>query len=303
MVKIMCKPGASDSLNSFGQDDSTLASPATAPSSPGLSDRTRLYFWAWRQNARLPGSLALTGSSPPSRTTALEPFEAPAVEPESRIEIAAPKPHKPSTSDPKTGQRAAAKNSSTVSPAVGHIPPSGSMPPPIYYVQPPGMGYYPSQPQPNSRSSVVPIGGPPFYPAAPSTISTSSSSAVNLITNAISNAPPTPSGSKTQNSASGTPIPGSATTTSTTAGGGGGGGAGSGADNLRRPYPYGGDHDEPPKKRRVRHCAKCGSPSCKGRGGGSNCPNPCRDCGKLDCKGRSSTKPGRLCDTVTGGRD
>jgi hypothetical protein len=66
-------------------------------------------------------------------------------------------------------------------------------------------------------------------------------------------------------------------------------------DNLRRSNPYV-EESPPNKKRRVRHCAKCGSETCKGRGGGSNCPNPCRDCGKLDCKGRSSTKPGRLCD-------
>lgn len=66
-------------------------------------------------------------------------------------------------------------------------------------------------------------------------------------------------------------------------------------DSLRRANPYAEDSPSP-KKRRVRHCAKCGSETCKGRGGGSNCPNPCRDCGKMDCKGRSSTKPGRLCD-------
>jgi hypothetical protein len=67
--------------------------------------------------------------------------------------------------------------------------------------------------------------------------------------------------------------------------------------DLRRSNPYSDDIPSP-KKRRVRHCAKCGSPTCKGRGGGSNCPNPCRDCGKTECKGRSSTKPGRVCDTA-----
>ncbi|CCA68005.1 hypothetical protein PIIN_01872 [Serendipita indica DSM 11827] len=78
-------------------------------------------------------------------------------------------------------------------------------------------------------------------------------------------------------------------------------GGGAPHESLRRPNPYL-DTDEPtPKKRRVRHCAKCGGQTCKGRGGGSNCPNPCRDCHRMECKGRSSTKPGRMCDTMLGG--
>ncbi|KAG9042957.1 hypothetical protein FS842_001949, partial [Serendipita sp. 407] len=300
MVKTTCKPGTLDPSNSFGQDDSVLASPVTAPSSPGLSDRQRLYYWVWRRNTRLPDSLAPTGGSPPVRTTPLDPFDAPHMEPEGRLEISAPKPRNASTSDPKPSQRVtASKNSSTVSPAVNHIPPAGSGPggpgghsshggpggpgghgpgpggggggggaggamhPPPYYVPPTNpMGFYPSQP--NARSSVVPIAGPPFFPPAPSTISTSSSSAVNLLPSAISNPPSTPVGSKTQTSASSTPILGSTAGTSAagrSAGGGGGGGGGggsnaSGADTLRRPYPYGGDHDEPPKKRRAEEVAQ-----------------------------------------------
>jgi len=74
--------------------------------------------------------------------------------------------------------------------------------------------------------------------------------------------------------------------------------AATGNDTLRRANPYSETETPSPKKRRVRHCAKCGSPTCKGRGGGSNCPNPCRDCGKVECKGRSSTKPGRVCETA-----
>lgn len=70
-------------------------------------------------------------------------------------------------------------------------------------------------------------------------------------------------------------------------------------ENLRRPNPYSDGDSSPNKKRRVRHCAKCGSETCKGRGGGSNCPHPCRDCHKTDCKGRSSAKPGRPCDNTT----
>jgi hypothetical protein len=69
-------------------------------------------------------------------------------------------------------------------------------------------------------------------------------------------------------------------------------------ESLRRSNPYSETETPSPKKRRVRHCAKCGSPTCKGRGGGSNCPNACRDCGKVECKGRSSTKPGRVCETT-----
>lgn len=69
-------------------------------------------------------------------------------------------------------------------------------------------------------------------------------------------------------------------------------------EQLRRPYPYNDTEPPPAKKRRVRHCVKCGSENCKGRGGGANCPHPCRDCGKKECKGRISTKPLRPCENA-----
>ena len=50
-----------------------------------------------------------------------------------------------------------------------------------------------------------------------------------------------------------------------------------------------------PVHKRVRHCVKCGSSECKGKGGRSFCQNKCQDCGKLDCKGRNSKKPDRTC--------
>lgn len=50
-----------------------------------------------------------------------------------------------------------------------------------------------------------------------------------------------------------------------------------------------------PMHKRVRHCVKCGSNECKGKGGRAFCGNPCQDCGKLECKGRNSKRPDRTC--------
>ncbi|KAI0071990.1 hypothetical protein K474DRAFT_1668364 [Panus rudis PR-1116 ss-1] len=47
--------------------------------------------------------------------------------------------------------------------------------------------------------------------------------------------------------------------------------------------------------KRVRHCVKCGSQECKGKGGRAFCKNPCQDCGRLECGGRNSKRPDRLC--------
>lgn len=48
-------------------------------------------------------------------------------------------------------------------------------------------------------------------------------------------------------------------------------------------------------KRSPRHCCKCGSQDCKGKGGRSFCMNNCQDCGKLECKGRNSRRPDKKC--------
>ncbi|KAF7317215.1 hypothetical protein HMN09_00456500 [Mycena chlorophos] len=53
-----------------------------------------------------------------------------------------------------------------------------------------------------------------------------------------------------------------------------------------------------PKPRAPRHCCKCGSQTCKGKGGRHFCPNPCMDCGKMDCRGRNSRRPDRRCDNM-----
>ncbi|KAI8980161.1 hypothetical protein BD414DRAFT_551014 [Trametes punicea] len=50
-----------------------------------------------------------------------------------------------------------------------------------------------------------------------------------------------------------------------------------------------------PMHKRIRHCCKCGSNECKGKGGRAFCNNPCQDCGKLECKGRNSKRPDRTC--------
>ncbi|THG96200.1 hypothetical protein EW026_g5592 [Hermanssonia centrifuga] len=71
------------------------------------------------------------------------------------------------------------------------------------------------------------------------------------------------------------------------------------AQSLKRTFALvdGGD-DTPlhgPVHKRVRHCVKCGSNECKGKGGRAFCTNPCQDCGKLECKGRNSKRPDRTC--------
>ncbi|THV05648.1 hypothetical protein K435DRAFT_849893 [Dendrothele bispora CBS 962.96] len=79
-------------------------------------------------------------------------------------------------------------------------------------------------------------------------------------------------------------------------------------NELKRPYPFTSHSDtqasyesistlgsESAKKRSPRHCSKCGSPECKGKGGRAFCTNPCKDCGKLECKGRNSRRPDKPC--------
>ena len=47
--------------------------------------------------------------------------------------------------------------------------------------------------------------------------------------------------------------------------------------------------------KRIRHCVKCGSKDCKGKGGRNFCTNACQDCGEMECKGRNSTRPDKTC--------
>jgi hypothetical protein len=69
---------------------------------------------------------------------------------------------------------------------------------------------------------------------------------------------------------------------------------------LKRPFSYGENSSEvsilEPSQKRTRHCCKCGSQECKGKGGRSFCLNMCQDCGKLECKGRNSRRPDKRCD-------
>ncbi|KAF8896654.1 hypothetical protein BD779DRAFT_1608790 [Infundibulicybe gibba] len=77
------------------------------------------------------------------------------------------------------------------------------------------------------------------------------------------------------------------------------------SNSNKRPYPFGNDAAGTPnsdagtqdgqQKRSPRHCCKCGSQDCKGKGGRNFCTNPCQDCGKLDCKGRNSRRPDKKC--------
>lgn len=67
----------------------------------------------------------------------------------------------------------------------------------------------------------------------------------------------------------------------------------------KRPYPFEGEGapegSEAPSKRSPRHCCKCGSQECKGKGGRSFCTNGCQDCGKMECRGRNSRRPDKKC--------
>ncbi|KAJ6553543.1 hypothetical protein DFH09DRAFT_1366164 [Mycena vulgaris] len=51
------------------------------------------------------------------------------------------------------------------------------------------------------------------------------------------------------------------------------------------------------KPRNPRHCCKCGSQSCKGKGGRNFCTSACMDCGKFSCRGRNSRRPDKTCDS------
>ena len=65
---------------------------------------------------------------------------------------------------------------------------------------------------------------------------------------------------------------------------------------LKRTFSVMADSDGSEQSpRRVRHCVKCGSNECKGKGGYVFCVNPCQDCGKVDCRGRNSKKPDKTC--------
>ncbi|KIK57339.1 hypothetical protein GYMLUDRAFT_75554 [Collybiopsis luxurians FD-317 M1] len=50
------------------------------------------------------------------------------------------------------------------------------------------------------------------------------------------------------------------------------------------------------RTRNPRHCSKCGSTSCKGKGGRGYCTNACKDCGRFECRGRNSRRPDKTCD-------
>ncbi|KAF8960032.1 hypothetical protein BDZ97DRAFT_1761005 [Flammula alnicola] len=105
--------------------------------------------------------------------------------------------------------------------------------------------------------------------------------------------PPHP-GQSPQNPAVSPSAPGAVSASVTNGGGAGGGngvdaggaGAGAGAGAMIT-----GSHS----KRSPRHCCKCGSQECKGKGGRSFCMNGCQDCGKLECKGRNSRRPDKKC--------
>lgn len=68
---------------------------------------------------------------------------------------------------------------------------------------------------------------------------------------------------------------------------------------LKRPFGYADGTPDmsilEPSQKRTRHCCKCGSQECKGKGGRSFCLNACQDCGKLECKGRNSRRPDKRC--------
>lgn len=63
------------------------------------------------------------------------------------------------------------------------------------------------------------------------------------------------------------------------------------AATTKRPYPFSANSssESVSPAKRVRHCCKCGSSDCKGKGGRAFCTNACQDCGKVEgCKGVSA---------------
>ncbi|KAL1745575.1 hypothetical protein HDZ31DRAFT_81850 [Schizophyllum fasciatum] len=48
-------------------------------------------------------------------------------------------------------------------------------------------------------------------------------------------------------------------------------------------------------KRSPRHCLKCGSTECKGKGGRQHCMNACQDCGSVVCRGRNGRRRDKPC--------
>ncbi|KAG6337103.1 hypothetical protein ID866_1977 [Astraeus odoratus] len=70
-------------------------------------------------------------------------------------------------------------------------------------------------------------------------------------------------------------------------------------NSLKRPYGFADNNSEvsilEPSQKRTRHCCKCGSQDCKGKGGRTFCLNACQDCGKVDCRGRNSRRPDKVC--------
>lgn len=73
------------------------------------------------------------------------------------------------------------------------------------------------------------------------------------------------------------------------------GSAGGAVENMNSPSTGMIGAMGPHTKRSPRHCCKCGSQDCKGKGGRSFCTNSCQDCGKLECKGRNSRRPDKKC--------
>ncbi|KAL1750897.1 hypothetical protein FB107DRAFT_223046 [Schizophyllum commune] len=66
--------------------------------------------------------------------------------------------------------------------------------------------------------------------------------------------------------------------------------AGAPASGSKRLSP-----DDSLSKRSPRHCLKCGSQDCKGKGGRQHCQNPCQDCGKVVCRGRNGRRRDKPC--------
>ena len=65
----------------------------------------------------------------------------------------------------------------------------------------------------------------------------------------------------------------------------------SSTSGFKRSYPGdAGDGAPTERKRGPRHCVKCGSADCKGKGGRQFCMNACQDCGNVKCRGRNGRK-------------
>ncbi|KAG6888793.1 hypothetical protein C0995_005978 [Termitomyces sp. Mi166 len=255
------------------------------------------YNDAWKANSGA-GAGGSSASTSASGSSAPQSVDTP------RMQSATPQPQptqlkSPPGPNPPTTQVFDYTKSFTSYPFAGYpfFPPSATPPVPVPVTAP-----SPSDtPQPSTSVSApthhTPTPGPESTPAAPSATASTTAAPAPLPLPPLSSLVPPPTS---------TPTPGPGSSSSSTP-----------APSLKRPYPFTSSTPAPTStgtanlnltlgvgsttgvldtsKRSPRHCCKCGSQDCKGKGGRSFCVSGCQDCGKLECRGRNSRRPDKRC--------